>query len=411
MKEAWWKILSLAALLLPPACRPPEPPPVQAAPEPEWVAPAPEASFFLVPAEKLPLLWDGAGEFDSLVTALELQRGWLSRQDAGRKFRFGDRQAAAAELLRGIDLLLAKLAEKPDALSFGAFVAANFDAIESVGGRDGQLLVTGYYEPILEGSRTPSPEYPVPIYGPPGISLVSVDLGAFDEKWRGQRIAGQLKDGKLVPYADRKMIRESGMLRGKEIAWAKDKVDAFFLEVQGSGTLRLPDGGELRIGYAGANGRPYRSIGKALIDQGKMEKDKVSMQTLRAWLNAHPEEMDAVFDQNGSFVFFRVLEGAAVGSLGLPVTAGRSVAADPQYFPQGAFAFLLTEKPRALPDGTGEVEDLLTRFVVVQDTGGAIRGPGRIDFFWGRGHEAGERAGVMKQPGRIFLLLPKLSFP
>jgi membrane-bound lytic murein transglycosylase A len=409
MKEAWWKFLSLAALLLPPACRPPEPPPVQAAPEPEWVAPAPEASFFPVPAEKLPLLWDGAGEFDSLVVALQLQRGWLARQDPARKFRFGDRQAVAAELLRGVDLLLAELAEKPDALAFGAFVAANFDAIESVGGRDGQLLVTGYYEPILEGSRTPSPEYPVPIYGPPGISLVSVDLGAFDEKWRGQRIAGQLKDGKLVPYADRKQIRESGMLRGKEIAWAKDKVDAFFLEVQGSGTLRLPDGGELRIGYAGANGRPYRSIGKALIDQGKMEKDKVSMQTLRAWLNAHPEEMDAVFDHNGSFVFFRVLEGAAVGSLGLPVTAGRSVAADPQYFPPGAVAFLLTEKPRALPDGTGEVEDLLTRFVVVQDTGGAIRGPGRVDFFWGRGHEAGERAGVMKQPGRIFLLLPKRS--
>lgn len=408
MPSRFLKIAPLLALLLPPACRQQETAPAPP-PEPEWVAPLPEQSFFAVPPEKLPLLWDGEGDFRSLEVALQLQRSWMARQDAGRIFRFGERKMAAAELLRGIDLLLGKLREKPDALAFAAFVKERFDALESVGGKDGQLLVTGYYEPILAGSRTPSAEYPVPLYGPPGISLVSVDLGAFDEKWRGQRVAGMIHNGKLVPYADRKEIREKGLLRGKEIAWAKDPIDAFFLEVQGSGTLRLPDGGELRIGYAGANGRPYRSLGKAMIDQGLLERSKTSMQTIRAYLEAHPEERNALFDTNPSMVFFRILDTAAVGSLGFPVTAGRSVAADPQYFPQGAVAFLLTEKPRALPDGTGEVEDLLTRFVVVQDTGGAIRGPGRIDFFWGRGHEAGERAGVMKQPGRIFLLLPKKS--
>lgn len=399
-------LLPLLALLLPPACRHHEPLPAAAA-ETEWVAPPPEQSFFEVPAERLPLLWDGEGGWQELRTALELQRGWLSRQDEGRIFRFGERRVSKAEMRRGLDLLLAELAGDPEPLAFAAFVKEHFFALESVGGRDGQLLVTGYYEPILEGSRTPSPEYRAPIYGPPGLSLVSVDLGAFDEKWRGQRVAGQLQNGKLVPYADRKKIREESLLRGKEIAWAKDPIDAFFLEVQGSGTLRLPDGGELRIGYAGANGRPYRSIGKVLIDQGKLEKSAVSMQTIRAYLETHPEEQNAIFDQNPSMVFFRQLEGAAVGSLGFPVTAGRTVAADPQYFPAGAVAFLLTEKPRALPDGTGEVEDLLTRFVVVQDTGGAIKGPGRVDYFWGRGPEAGSRAGVMKQPGRIFLLLPR----
>lgn len=399
-------LLPVLALLLPPACRREEPPAPPAA-EAEWVAPPPEAAFFEVPPERLPLLWDGEGDWRSLRTALELQRGWLARQDASKSFRFGERRVAAAELLRGVDLLLAELRKDPDPLAFAAFVKQRFRFLESVGGRDGQLLVTGYYEPILAGSRTPSAEYRTPIYGSPGLNLVSVDLGAFDDKWRGQRVAGQIQNGKLVPYADRKQIREQGLLRGKEIAWAKDPIDAFFLEVQGSGTLSLPDGGELRIGYAGANGRPYRSIGKALIDQGKLEKSAVSMQTIRAYLEAHPQEQNAIFDLNPSMVFFRVLEGAAVGSLGLPVTAGRSVATDPQYFPPGAVAFLLTEKPRALPDGTGEVEDMLTRFVVVQDTGGAIKGPGRVDFFWGRGHEAGARAGVMKQPGRIFLLLPK----
>lgn len=406
MKPRLWNLLPLLALLLPPACRQQEPPPAPAA-EAEWVAPPPEASFFEVPAERLPLLWDGEGDWKGLRAALELQRGWLARQDAERVFRFGERRVKTPELRRGVELLLAELRREPDPAAFAAFVAQHFLALESVGGRDGQLLVTGYYEPILEGSKLPSPAYPAPIYGPPGLSLISVDLGAFDEKWRGQRVAGQLQNGKLVPYADRRRIREEGLLRGKEIAWAKDPIDAFFLEVQGSGTLRLPDGGELRIGYAGANGRPYRSIGKALIDQGKLSKSAVSMQTIRAYLEAHPEEQNALFDQNPSMVFFRVLEGAAVGSLGFPVTAGRTVAADPQYFPPGAVAFLLTEKPRALPDGTGEVEDLLTRFVVVQDTGGAIRGPGRVDYFWGRGPEAGARAGVMKQPGRIFLLLPR----
>lgn len=409
MQARFFALLSLIALFLPPACRQEEgqqdgksaPPPV------EWVFPEPAASFVAVPAAELPLLWDDEGDFASLEKALGRQRAWLARQDPGRVFAYGERSVKAADLARGYELLLAKLREKPDALSFAAFVRDNFEAWRSVGGRDGQMLITGYYEPILEGSKTPSPEYPVPIYGSPGLSLVSVDLGAFDPKWRGQRVAGLLQGGKLVPYADRREIREKGLLRGKEIAWAKDEVDAFFLEVQGSGTLRLPDGGELRIGYAGANGRPYTSIGKVLVDQGKLEKDAVSMQTIRAYLKAHPEELRSVLDQNGSVVFFRELEGEAVGNLGFPVTAGRTVAADPKYFPPGAFGFLLTEKPRALPDGTGEVEDLLTRFVLVQDTGGAIRGPGRLDFFWGRGPEAGERAGVMKQPGRIFLLLPK----
>lgn len=405
MAPRFWKLLSLLALLLPPACR--QQPAAPPAAETEWVAPLPEASFVAVPPERLPLLWDDQGDFASLTVALENQRSWLARQDPARRYRFGSREVAGAELLRGLDLLLGALRAKPDAVSFAAFVRDHFDALTSVGGRDGQMLITGYYEPILAGSRTASPEYRVPIYGPPGISLISVDLGAFDDKLRGQRIAGLLQGGKLVPYADRQAIREQGLLRGKEIAWARDPIDAFFLEVQGSGTLRLPDGGEMRIGYAGANGRPYRSLGKALIDQGKLTKNKVSMQTIRAYLEAHPDEMNALFDTNPSQVFFRELDSAAVGSLGFPVTAGRTVAADPKYFPPGAFAFLLTEKPRALPDGTGEVEDLLTRFVVVQDTGGAIRGPARLDFFWGRGPEAGARAGVMKQPGRVFLLLPK----
>jgi membrane-bound lytic murein transglycosylase A len=178
------------------------------------------------------------------------------------------------------------------------------------------------------------------------------------------------------------------------------------VEVQGSGTLRLPDGTERRIGYAGSNGRPYRSIGSLLIQEGVIPRETMSMQALRAWLAANGPQCDRVLDFNESYVFFHFLEGSAVGSLGRPVTPGRSIATDSKLFPRGALAFLQTERPVALPDGTVQWQPL-SRFVLNQDTGGAIKGAGRVDVFWGRGPEAELAAGLMKQKGRLVFLVPR----
>ena len=377
----------------------PEAPP----PEPELPATTRETALQPVPFERLPVLLDD-GDWQSLDLAIGRSVGWLKRRPAGTRLTFGPRQVTASTLAAALVELRGWLAEDPSPETLAARVVQAFDVLESVGD-EGDMLITGYYEPLIAGSRRRAREYAVPIYGPPG-DLIRVDLGLFSERWQGLRTAGRLRGNRLVPYPDRSEIRTSG-LRAPIIAWARDKVDLFFIEVQGSGALQLPGGGELRIGYAGSNGRDYRSIGRLLIDEGKIERAKVSMQSIRAYLAANPEDVDRVLDYNRSVVFFRRLDGPPLGSLGVPVTPRRSIATDHKLFPRGALGFLVTDLPAMGEDGRTVAEGPLTRFVLNQDRGGAIRGAGRVDFFWGRGEEATERAGVMKQPGRLFFLVPK----
>ncbi|MEM6795083.1 MAG: MltA domain-containing protein, partial [Acidobacteriota bacterium] len=330
-----------------------------------------------VPRSQLPLLIDeaaGDGDWSSLRIALERQRRWLRNRPADRLYTFGPRQLRTTELRDAVDLLLGWLESDPSPETFGARVARHFDLYESVGhdGR-GTMLVTGYFVPAIRASLTRRPGYEVPIYGPPsgGSRLVRVDLGAFSDEWRGRRIAGLLEGGRLIPFPDRREIRTGSRMRGREIAWAADPVDLFFVEVQGSGVLSLEGGGERRIGYAGANGRPYRSIGKLLIDRGKVPRERMSMQAIRAYLDENPEELHDVLDYNPSFVFFRFLEGPPVGNLGFPVTAGRSIAVDQKLMPRGGVGFLITEKPNAAEGGATVIDGEIRRFVVAQDTGGA----------------------------------------
>ena len=372
--------------------------------EVEAVAMTPEAALRPVDFGELPVFVDD-GDWASLRQAIERSRRWLAGRPSDKMLTFGPRRIAARELAESMSMLDSWLAEDPTPEAFAARVAQAFEILESVG-NEGDMLITGYYVPVIAGSLRRTPEYNVPVYGPPG-NLIRVDLGQFSDRWKGMRTSGRLSGGRLLPYPDRSEIRRTGALQGREIAWARDKVDLFFIEVQGSGVLRLPDGREFRIGYAGANGRDYRSIGKLLIDEGKIEREKVSMQSIRAYLGDHPEEVDRVLDYNQSVVFFRRLDGPPLGSLGFPVTGRRSVATDHKVFPQGALGFLVTDLPAMGDDGRTVAEGKLTRFVLNQDRGGAIRGAGRLDFFWGRGEEAAERAGVMKQPGRLFFLLPK----
>ncbi len=374
--------------------------------ESQWDA---ESVLRRVKIDQIPLLIDdlhAAEDWSGLRLALERHRTWLSRRPKDREYIFGRFTATGEQLLLATDQLLSWLDEQPTPERLAVQIAATFEVLESVGNSKGEVLVTGYYEPLIEGSRVRTPEYQVPVYGP-AKGLIRVDLGEFDDDLRGKRIAGLLKNGKLVPFPDRRGIRETAIMRGREIAWAKDPVDLFFIEVQGSGALRLPDGSEMRIGYAGANGRSYQSIGRLLIDEGKVSRERMSMQSIRQYLADHPDEIERVLDHNQSVVFFRKLDGPPVGNLGVPVTPGRSIAVDQKLFPPGGFGFLITDLPAPGPDGTTLVEGTISRFVLAQDTGGAIRGPGRVDLFWGRGEDAAARAGVMKQPGRLFFFVPK----
>ncbi len=282
-----------------------------------------------------------------------------------------------------------------------AFFEAHFIPYAAGNNGDRQGLFTGYYEIELEGSTRPDPAYPVPLYRRPA-DLVQVDLGDFAERWRGERIAGRVVDGRLRPFEDRAAI-EAGALRGKglELLWLKDPIAAFFLHIQGSGRVRLPDGGETRVGYAGQNGHKYTAIGKELIDRGQLKREEVSLQTIRAWLLAHPDEAAALMNRNPSYVFFQLLNGDGPnGAQGVALTPGRSLAVDAKFLPYGAPVWLDAEGPldKARP---------LQRLVVAQDTGGAIRGPVRGDLFWGHGEDAETGAGVMKSRGGYFLLLPR----
>ncbi|MBV9537966.1 MAG: murein transglycosylase A [Acidisphaera sp.] len=285
-----------------------------------------------------------------------------------------------------------------------AFFEANFRPFAVTAGIERSGLFTGYYEPELAGSRTRGPGFATPLMRPPA-DLVLADLGAFDPTLSDRRIVGRVEDGQLVPYPDRAAI-EAGALRGEAppLLWVADPIDAFFLEIQGSGRVRLADGSVVRVGYAAENGRPYVPIGRVLIDRGALARDQVSLQTIRAWLVAHPSEATAVMDRNPSYVFFRELppmrsEQGPPGTLGAPLTPGRSLAVDPSYIPLGAPLWIATTD--AL-DGAP-----LRRLFLAQDTGGAIKGPVRGDIFWGWGDVAAARAGMMKAAGAVWLLLPR----
>ncbi|MCB2102754.1 MAG: MltA domain-containing protein [Rhodobacterales bacterium] len=269
------------------------------------------------------------------------------------------------------------------------------------GNQDGRF--TGYYEPELEGSWQRSARFHVPLYKLPD-DIISVDLGAFDVADKGRSVAGRLEGRRIIPYADRAEI-EAGALegRGLELLWVDSPVDAFFLHVQGSGRIRLPDGSTVRVGYAGRNGHRYSSIGRFLVAEGRIALKDASLQTIRAWLLAHPAEGRQVMQRNKSYVFFRMVEGdGPVGAQGVVLTPEHSLAVDRSFIPLGVPLWLDTTDPRPQAKGAP-----LRRLVVAQDTGSAITGPLRGDLFWGHGLLAGLAAGPMNQEGDLYLLLPK----
>ncbi|UCF90920.1 MAG: MltA domain-containing protein [Desulfobacterales bacterium] len=370
--------------------------------------PTPENAMKRISGFFQPAFSDDLG-YEDLEQGLLGSLEYLRRIPESRIFQFGRDRFSAAHMIRSLEHFRTFIQTKPSAPDLKNFIGSNYRVYRSRG-RDGwgRVLFTGYYEPLLEGRRTPTPEYRFPVYARPQ-DLITVDLSLFSEKYKGQKIIARIADQTVVPYYDRREIDSEGVLHGKAetLAWVKDPVDIFFLQIQGSGRIRLDDGQVLNVHYHASNGRPYRSIGRLLIEQNKIPRSEMSMQQIRAYLRAHPDEIETIFNYNPSYVFFKLESDGPLGSLGVKLTPGRSVALDRRLFPPAALAFIVTQKPRV--NGAGQIDSWTdcTRFVTNQDTGGAIRGPGRADLFWGHGAYAETAAGHMQQEGRLYFLILK----
>jgi len=328
----------------------------------------------------------------------DLIAAWPAFRASCRALRFRDawREACArAEALDGLD-----------GAAIRAYFEANFVPYRVANG-DGatQGLVTGYYEPVLRGDRERRAPFVHPLFAPPDDLLI-IDLAAVAPDTRNMRLRGRLDGRRVVPYWSRAEIEDGkAPVGGKELVYVDDAIEAFFMQIQGSGRVRLANGEELRIGYADQNGHPYQSIGRWLVDRGELALGQASMQGIQAWARANPARVVELLSRNPSYVFFRELPpspGGPPGAQGVPLTAERSIANDPRFIPLGAPVYLATTHPNSSVP--------LERLMVAQDTGGAIRGAVRADFYWGTGPDAGLLAGRMRQQGRMWVLLP-LGYP
>ena len=307
--------------------------------------------------------------------------------------------------------------KNPNDAAIIAYLTDQFD-VYSATNQDGTQtgLITGYYEPLLKGSRKQSSQYPHPLYREPA-DLITVELADVHPDLKFKRVRGKLVSSKLgqkaldqkansqklIPYLTRSEIEVNpSPLAGNELVWIDDIIDVFFLQIQGSGLVNLDSGGQVHVGYANQNGHAYQSIGKLLIQRGELNSDQASMQGIKNWARNNLSQLRDLLNANPSYVFFRELPSGLSGPLGaqgVPITAERSMAIDPKYVPLGAPLFLSTTQPNSVTP--------LKRLMVAQDTGGAIKGGVRADYFWGAGDDAGAKAGAMKQRGKIWVLLPK----
>jgi membrane-bound lytic murein transglycosylase A len=310
-----------------------------------------------------------------------------------------EKQDAWKAVCAGAQTLLAGSTEAEVA----SFFELKFEPYQVLNADDSTAgMVTGYYEPLLHGSRTRSSRYRYPLYGVPQDLLV-IDLSSVYPDLKNRRLRGRVEGNRVVPYLARGDIdRDPAPLKGLELAWVDDPVDVFFLHIQGSGQVEFENGERIRVGYADQNGHPFRSLGGALIRRGEIPPERASMQGIKDWARRHPRKVQQMMNENPSYVFFRELPRdlpGPIGSLGVPLTAERSIAVDPRVIPLGVPVYLATTWPNTV--------DPLNRLMVAQDTGGAIAGGVRADFFWGFGDAAGSQAGRMRQSGRMWVLLPK----
>jgi membrane-bound lytic murein transglycosylase A len=348
-------------------------------------------------------------DIDSLTLAMRRNLEYLDRLHPETVFHYGPHDFTVLQVRESQEAFLDLLLKGFDADQLSREIRKKFRiyrATGRVGNRSG--LFTGYYEPVYEGSLARDETFRYPLYRPPD-DLMRIDLSLFGEKFKGESIVARIEDKKVLPYYSRYQIEAQRVLEGKdlEIAWLKDPLDVAFLHVQGSGRLRLRDGKELLVNYQASNGRPYRSIGRYMIEKGFVAREEMSMQGMRKYLTEHPEVLDEVLNSNPSYIFFRQVENGPLGSLGVLLTPGRSVALDSKIFPKGALGFISCQKPVVSNQGDIIGWAKFSRFVLNQDSGGAIKGAGRADIFWGSGPYAELTAGHLQHEGELYILIKK----
>ena len=348
-------------------------------------------------------------EYNGLIRGIRASLTFLKKIPPARKFRFGEETFDAAYMIRSFDHFLSVIQNKPTAQALSDIIRSQYLVYQANGKEDApSAFFTGYYEPQLQGRLQAGGEYKYPIYGRPD-DLYSIDLALFSSEFKGKKIYGRYAPDGFTPYFNRNEIENLKALesRAEPLAWVKDRIALFFLHIQGSGRIVLKNGDVIHVCYDAQNGRPYRSIGKLLIEQKKITKDAMSMQKIREYLTDHPDETDAILNYNPSYIFFTLQKDGPYGSLGVKLTPGRSIATDRRIYPPAALAFIQTRKPVTDPPGQIRSWVDFSRFVLNQDTGGAIKGPGRADLFWGSGHYAEIAAGHLKHPGNMYFLILK----
>lgn len=382
--------------------RPGEPPVPAVEREPE----RPEDA--LIPVRSAPRFSDDM-KLRSLGEALKRNMDYLNRLPSGHLFQYGPHTFTSEQIKASQEVLLSFISRDPSPEELHKKITEEF-LVYRAAGRPGnrQVLFTGYYEPEFEGSLQQDNTFRHPLYRKPD-DLVEIDLSPFREELKGKSIVARIEGKRVVPYYGRQQIETEKVLRGRnlEMAWLKDPVDVAFLHIQGSGRIALRDGRMLSVGYHASNGRAYMSIGRYLIEKGLMSKEEMSMQAIRRYLAAHPEAVEEVLNQNPSYVFFRKVENGPLGAINVPLTPGRSLALDSRLFPKGALCFVRCRKP--VVNENREIIEWadFSRFMVNQDTGGAIKGAGRADIFWGGGSYAELAAGHMRHDGDLYVLVKK----
>jgi membrane-bound lytic murein transglycosylase A len=346
---------------------------------------------------------------ESLIQGVRRNIEYLDRLAPESVFHYGPHDFSRQQVRETQGAFLDLLSRGLDAEQLSKEIRKQFRVYRATGREGkGRMLFTGYYEPIYEGRRVRDEVFKYPLYRLPS-DLIRVDLSPFNEKFTGESIIARIDGKKVQPYFSRSQIEGEKALDGKslEIAWLKDPLDVFFLHIQGSGRVRLPEGKDLLVHYQASNGRPYRSIGRYMIEKGFLAREEMSMQAMRKYLTEHPEVRDEVLNQNPSYIFFQQVETGPWGSLGVLLTPGRSVALDSKFFPKGALAFISSRKP--LVSDRGEITEWVefSRFVLHQDSGGAIKGAGRADIFWGSGPYAELAAGHLQHEGDLYILIKK----
>jgi membrane-bound lytic murein transglycosylase A len=348
-------------------------------------------------------------DLSSLDLAATNNLRYLNKLPADRSFRFGPDVYSRDHMIESQNALLELIKNTKDPGKLKNEIKKKFNLYRATG-RSGnkKVLFTGYFEPIYDARKVPDDEYKYPVYRMPD-DLIKIDLSLFRKKYEGESIIARINGKEVLPYYSRMEIEGDKALNGKglEIAWLKDPVDVAFLHIQGSGRLRMNDSTFIPVGYVGSNGRAYRSIGKYLIEKGYLTKEETTMQSIRKLLATHSDLVDDTLNYNDSYIFFRELKEGPLGNIGVPLTPGRSVALDSRLFPKGALCFVKSEKP--VENNRGEIGSWqkFSRFMINQDTGGAITGAGRADIFWGNGAYAELAAGHMKHDGKLYILIKK----